>query len=145
MKFFENFRKKQEEVEQLFADANTPELKYQKIIELGKKLLPYPESLKTQDRLVQGCQSTLYLAATFNKELISFQAHSDALISSGLAYILIYVYSDLPPKVILKIPPQFLDDIGIPDSLSLTRSNGLSGLFLQMQQEALKYLILSSN
>lgn len=140
-----NFFEKQEEIKKLFASATTPELKYQKIIELGKKLLPYPESLKTQEHIVQGCQSTLYLAHSYANGRISFQAHSDALISSGLAYILLYVYSDLPPKVVLKSPPQFLTDIGIPNSLSPTRSNGLSSLFLKMQQEALKYLLPQSS
>lgn len=134
---------KQEEVKKLFDRATSQESKYQKIIELGKQLSPYPPGLKTPEHLVSGCQSTLYLASTLSSGRITFSAHSDALISAGLAYILLYVYSDQPPEALLKCPPHFLDELGIPGALSPSRSNGLSSLFLKMQQEAVKYLVPS--
>ena len=141
---FESCLNRQEEIKKLFRSASTPESKYQKIIELGKKLPPYPETLKTPEHIVQGCQSTLYLASTLSINRISFQAYSEALISSGLVYILLYIYSDQPPEAILKCPPPFLDDLGILSSLSPSRSNGLSSLYLKMQQEAIKHLLPSS-
>ena len=140
---FESCLKRQKEIKKLFLPATTPESKYQKIIELGKQLPSYPEALKTPDHLVPGCQSTLYLASSFTDGTITYQAHSEALISAGLAYILLYAYSGQPPETILKCPPRFLDDLGIPGALSPSRSNGLSSLYLKMQQDAVKYLIPS--
>ncbi len=144
MKEFTSCITKQEEIKKLFAGCNGTEGRYQKIIDLGKKLHSFPEELKAQENIVQGCQSVLYVASSFKNGLISFKGSSDALISSGLAYLLIYVYSNEPPECVLKCPPQFLEDIGIPGSLSPSRSNGLSSLFLRMQQEALKHLLHSS-
>lgn len=129
---------KQQKLNQLFAGCSTSQQKYEKIIELGRQLPHYPSEFKTLQRRVAGCQSEMYLHTSMKGDKIQFQIFSEALISAGLAALLLYVYHDEPPEVILTCPPLFLDELGIHDSLSPGRSNGLSSLFLRMKQEALK-------
>ncbi len=136
----EPFQKKSEEIRRLFAPL-TPEQRYLKLIEMGRHLPPYPTELKTPDRIVRGCQSILYLATEFRDGKLYFQAHSDALISSGLAALLIAVYTGEPPETVLKCPPSFISDLGLASSLSLNRSNGLAHIHLRMKQDALKTFI----
>lgn len=143
MQNFETCLKKQSEVKQLFASCSTPQEKYEKIIELGRQLPAYPTELKTQDAIVKGCQSTMYLHAELKEGRMQFQAQSDALISAGLAALLLAVYHDEPPDAVLACPPRFLDELGIMNSLSPSRSNGLASLFQRMKQEALKLILLS--
>ncbi len=112
--------------------------KYELLMEMGRRLPPYPEALKTPERVVSGCQSTLYLAAALKEEKIEFIACSEALISSGLAALLVAVYSGESPEVVLQCPPTFLEELGIFASLSAGRSNGLYHIHLRMKQEALK-------
>jgi len=136
--------KKQRALKQLFHECRTAEDTYKKIIHIGKQLDPYPEQYKTPEHKVQGCQSTMYLYASFDQGKLRYRAHSEALISAGLAALLIAVYDDEPPEVILQCPPLFLEELGIQHALSPGRANGLSSLFLKMKQEALQYC-LSSN
>ena len=109
-------------------------------MELGRALPPYPEEWKTPERLVAGCQSVLYLNASFESDTIFFHAHADALISQGLAALLIQVYSGLPPKLVVLNPPAFLHELGIFISLSPHRSNGLASIYNRMRLEAVKYI-----
>ncbi len=140
----EVFQKKCEELKKKFA-ALSPELRYQALIEMGKRLPAFPKELKTEDRIVQGCQSLLYLQATVEEGKCFFEAEADALISKGLAALLIAVYSGEEPETILKCPPNFIGELGIGASLSPSRSNGLSQIYLRMKQEALKtFLSLNS-
>lgn len=132
----ESFQKKCEELKKFFAPQSTEE-RYKTLIEMGRKLPPYPEQHKTVDRIVPGCQSTLYLRATLKDGKLFFEAHSDALISAGLAALLINVYSGETPETILKCPPSFIQELGINSSLSLNRSNGLANIHLKMKQQAL--------
>lgn len=129
---------KQKTVEALFADCSDTQAKYERIIELGKKLSKLAPELKTDDRLVQGCQSRMFLVTALKDGKMRFQADSDALISAGLAQLLIMVYDDESPETILKCPPAFLDNLNIPASLSPSRANGLYSLHLRMKQEALR-------
>lgn len=138
------FQKKSEEIRQKFLSLPSAEARYSALIELGKALKPYPESLKTADRIVKGCQSTLYLAASLEEGKIFFSASSDALISAGLAALLLSVYNGESPETILTCPPTFLSEIGIMASLSLNRSNGLAHIHLRMKQLALQFLTLRS-
>lgn len=131
---------KQAYVKSIFDNCSTKEERYEKIIELGKKLPALPDPLKTPHSLVKGCQSMTYLYATLENGTVHFQASSDALISAGLAMILLMVYNDESPEVILKCPPTFLEDLGISASLTPSRANGLYSMHLRMQQEALKLL-----
>ena len=115
-------------------------MKYQKIISIGREIPPYPENFKTPDKIVPGCQSVMYLHAFIEKGKVRFLAYSEALISAGLAALLIRVYDEEPPEVVLTCPPRFLERIAIHNSLSPGRANGLSSLFLKMQQESLLFL-----
>lgn len=132
--------KKQQDLLNLFAHCTNAEMRYAKIIELGKSLLPYPKELETQSSLVSGCQSIMHLHAWMHEGKIQFLARSEALISAGLAALLIFVYHDEPPESLLLCPPQFLDQLNIPGSLSPSRSNGLASLHKKMQKEALHFL-----
>jgi cysteine desulfuration protein SufE len=129
---------KQDEIKKLFEDCATPEAKYIKIIELGRTLPPFDPQFKTPDNLVQGCQSLMYLRSFIKDNRIYFEVDSDALISKGLAALLIYAYSDQPVDTVLKCPPDFLQELGIPAILSPGRSNGLFSLYLRMKQESVK-------
>lgn len=119
----------------------TPEQRYNALIEMGRNLPPYPNEWKTPDRVVRGCQSTLYLNSALENGTLIFTASADALISAGLAALLIAVYSGETPDTILKCPPDFLQELGIVASLSPNRSSGLAHIHLRMKQEALKALV----
>lgn len=142
---FESCLHKQTLAKKIFESCATSEKKYQKIIELGKNLPPYPSSDKTPEYLVKGCQSTMYLRPYLKETKMYFEVHSEALISAGLAALLLSVYQGEFPEVILKCPPLFLEEIGLYAALSPSRSSGLSSLFLRMKQEALKALTKSIN
>lgn len=129
-------------IKQIFSPLDA-EGKYRALIDLGRKLDSYPDSLKTPDRIVKGCQSTLYLSARFEDGKLHFSASCDALISAGLAALLLLAYSGETPESILKSPPAFLAELGIADSLSPNRSNGLYQIHLRMKQDALKHLLSS--
>ena len=82
----------------------------------------------------------MFLRAYLNAQEIVFEAEADALISAGLAALLIQVYSNELPEVVLKCPPNYIDELGISASLTPSRANGLYSLHLQMKQQALKLL-----
>ncbi|MBS0620827.1 MAG: SufE family protein [Verrucomicrobia bacterium] len=132
---------KQEALSALFKGCKTPDERYLRIIEMGRSLPPYPAEYQTPSHLVKGCQSTLYLHAKLLDGKVFFQAYSEALISAGLAAILLAIYNGEPPEAILQCPPQILEDLQISSSLSPSRSNGLASLLLKMKQEALKFLV----
>lgn len=138
---FESCLHKQTLAKKIFEACATSEEKYQKIIELGKNLPPFPSLNKTPEHLVKGCQSTMYLRSYCQEAKMYFEIYSEALISAGLAALLLSVYQEEFPEVILKCPPLFLEELGLYAALSPSRSSGLSSLFLRMKQEALKVLI----
>ena len=131
---------KQKKLKTLFSHCSTQEKKYEKIIELGHSLTPYPEIFKTSQYLVKGCQSLLYLKTSFKENHMYFEAFSNALISAGLAALLIFIYNEETPQVLFKCPPTVLKELKILDYLSPSRANGLRSLYLRMQKEALKGL-----
>lgn len=136
----EIFGKKCNEIKEKFANQSI-EMRYATLIELGKTLSPLPKELQTTDNLVPGCQSILYLHTSFENGKCFFQATSDALISKGLAALLIAAYSGESPETILKFPPNFIGEIGIGASLSPNRSNGLAQIHLKMKRDALKFFL----
>lgn len=135
---------KQQKIKSLFASCASAEEKYAKIIELGRKLPPLREEFCKEENLVSGCQSRMYLHAFAKNNALFFEAQSDALISAGLAALLIDVYSGETPETILKCAPDYLEEIGIYASLTPSRSNGLYSLHLRMKQEALKAILLEA-
>ncbi|MEX0961592.1 MAG: SufE family protein [Simkaniaceae bacterium] len=127
-------------VKKLFTPLTMPEERYKKIIELGFALSPYPLDKKTPEHLVPGCQSTLYLFTSFHEDKLNFLADSDALISRGLAALLILAYRDFSIKDIVTHPPLFLKELNLLSSLSPTRSNGLLSLYTLMRSQALSFI-----
>lgn len=132
---------KQEKLKKIFLLCPTPEAKYQKIIEFGRKLPVMDPSLKIPENLVRGCQSAMYLRSRQEKGLMLFEADSEALISRGLAALLVFCYSGLPPADVASANPDFLHEIGIPAILSPGRSNGLFSLLSRMRLESMKFLV----
>ena len=137
---FKSCLENQDKLKKIFSSRPTAEEKYTKVIELGRSLKPYPKEDQTSDYLVKGCQSQLFLKATFKEGLIHFEAKSDALISAGLAALLLMIYDQQPPEAILKCPPTVLKELEITSYLSPSRANGLRSVYLRMQQEAVKAL-----
>lgn len=141
---FTSCLQKQNQIKELFLSCSSEEAKYQKLIELGRLLPRLKNADKVPENIVKGCQSTMYLHTYAKDGKVIFEAESDALISSGLAAILLRVYSDETPETILKCPPTFLEELGISASLSPNRANGLYSIHLRMKQEALKILLKKS-
>ena len=102
--------------------------RYQHIIDLGRQLPAFPESEKTEERKVKGCQSQVWLVTTPKGDRLEFQAVSDSAIVSGLIAILMRIYSGRPAREILAAPPGFIKAIGLDQHLSPTRSNGLHAM-----------------
>lgn len=138
---FTRCMEKQNQVKALFAQCPNEEAKYQKIIELGRRDPPLDAKYKVPENIVKGCQSTMYLRSYLIDDLVFFEAESDALISSGLAVILLDVYNGEPPEIILKCPPTYLEELGVSASLTPNRANGLYSIHLRMKQDALKLLM----
>lgn len=111
--------------------------KYQHIIDMGQSLSSLDESKKTEDNIVHGCQSRVWLAVSPQSDHIDYQADSDAIITKGLIAMLIRVLSGQPPQEILNADLAFVDAIGIREHLSPTRSNGLTAMIKQMKYYAL--------
>lgn len=135
---FTSCLEKQQKARKLFDSCADASSKYQKIIELGQQNPALPEEYKIEEKRVQGCQSRLYLHAELKEGLMHYRAEADALISNGLAALLITVYDQETPEVVLKCAPQYLEDLEITASLTPGRSNGLASLFLRMRQEAIR-------
>jgi cysteine desulfuration protein SufE len=132
--------KKIEQIKELFFGRSSEE-KIQSLLNLGRLLPPYANELKIPTRQVVGCQSILYLSSHLENGKVIFNASADALISGGMAAILISVYSGEAPKTILNTSPNFLIDFGILSSLTPTRSNGLAHIHQRMKKDALNFLL----
>ena len=102
--------------------------RYQYLIDLGRKLPPFPEEWKTEENRLQGCQSMVWIVASGNADRLDFQAISDSAIVSGLIYLALRVYSGRSAEEILATEPDYIADIGLAKHLSPTRSNGLMAL-----------------
>lgn len=110
--------------------------KYEYLIELGKNLEPFPEELKTEDRLIKGCQSRVWLNAELRDGRIWFTADSDAVITKGIISLLTGVYSGRTPEEIASDDFSFIDTLGLKENLSPTRANGLSSMIQTIRQIA---------
>lgn len=110
--------------------------KYEYLIELGKDLSPYPEEYKTDDRLVRGCQSRVWLDWRMEDGRLYFTADSDAIITKGIISLLIRVYSGRTPEEILGDDFSFLNRIGLKENLSPTRANGLLSMIKTVKKAA---------
>lgn len=113
--------------------------RYQYLVELGNALPPLPEADKTDQNLIQGCQSRVWLTADYTDGRITFRGESDALIVKGIVALLVHVLSDCTPDEILESDLHFIDRIGLKEHLSPTRSNGLLAMVKQMKMYALAF------
>ena len=121
--------------------------KYQLLIDLGNEQEPLEEKFKTEQNLIDGCQSRVWLVADLVEggmwkvegKVIHFKAESDALIVKGIVSLLIRVLSDHTPQEILDAELYFIDEIGLKEHLSPTRSNGLLAMVKQMRMYALAF------
>ena len=111
--------------------------KYEHIIELGKELPIIEESEKTDQNIIKGCQSRVWLHAEKENGIISYSADSDAIITKGIIALLIRVLNNQDPKEIVDAKLGFIDEIGLKEHLSPTRSNGLVSMVKQMKVYAL--------
>ena len=110
--------------------------KYEYLIELGKSLQDYPEAAKTDDKLIKGCQSRVWLDYRMVDGKIVFNADSDAIITKGIISLLIGLYSDRTPKEILSSDFSVVEKIGLKENLSPTRANGLVSMIAKIRQVA---------
>lgn len=115
--------------------------KYQMLIELGNNLAPLDEKYKTPQNLIEGCQSRVWIQADYDEttKLIHFTGESDAVIVKGLVSLIISVLSDHTPDEILDSDLYFIEEIGLKEHLSPTRSNGLLAMVKQMRIYALAF------
>jgi len=113
--------------------------KYAYIIELGKKLSVLDEDYKTEQNIIKGCQSRVWLQPELKGNQLIFTADSDAVIVKGIVYLLIRVLSNHSPQDILNTELNFIERIGLTQHLSPTRSNGLLAMVKQMKFYALAY------
>ena len=129
----------QQELIDEFAMFSDWQDRYEHLIELGKDLPLIPPEHKTDDNLVRGCQSRVWLHAAPQNGLIHFTADSDAMITKGIVALLVRVYNDRTPQEMLNASTEFIDKIGLREHLSPNRANGLSAMIDQMKRYALAY------
>lgn len=112
--------------------------KYEYLIDLGKNLEAYPEECKTEDKLIKGCQSRVWLDYKVQDGRIYFKADSDAIITKGIISLLISVYSGRTPEEIALSDFGFIEKIGLKENLSPTRANGLASMIATIKAVALE-------
>ena len=129
----------QEEIIDEFSMFEDWMLRYEYMIDLGKSLPIINENLKTDELLIKGCQSKVWLNADLVNDKIIFTADSDAIITKGIIAILIRVFSNQSPEDIINANTDFIDKIGLKEHLSPTRANGLVSMIKQLKLYALAY------
>lgn len=130
---------RQDEIIEEFAGLDDWMDKYQLLIDMGNEQEPLDEKYKTESNLIDGCQSRVWLQADYTDGMVHFSAESDALIVKGIVTLLIRVLSDATPQEILDADLYFIDEIGLKEHLSPTRSNGLVAMVKQMRMYALAF------
>ncbi len=113
--------------------------KYEHLIELGKSLPPYSPADKTEQHLIEGCQSRVWVSARYENGLVYFSADSDAIITKGIVSLLVRVLSGQTPQAIIAASLEFIDQIGLKENLSPNRANGLLAMVKQMKLYALVF------
>ena len=121
---------------ELFPDMHD---KYEHLIELGKTLPLFDPKNKTEQHLIEGCQSRAWLNASYDNGLVHFTADSDALIPKGIVSLLVRVLSGHSPQEIIDAPLDFIQEIGLKEILSPNRANGLLSMVKQMKLYALVF------
>ena len=115
------------------------EERYQYMIDLGKTLPLIEEQYKTEDHIIKGCQSKVWVHAQMKDDKVVFTADSDAIITKGIIAILIRTFSNQHPKAIIESNTDYIDKIGLKEHLSPTRANGLVSMIKQIKMYAIAY------
>lgn len=129
----------QDEVIEEFSELDDWMDRYQLLIDLGEEQEPLPDNEKTEQNLIDGCQSRVWLVCDENNGILTFRAESDALIVKGIVSLLIRVVNGHTPQEILDADLYFIREIGLTEHLSPTRSNGLLAMIKQMRMYALAF------
>lgn len=119
--------------------------KYEYMIDLGKNLPLIAPEKKTDDKLIKGCQSKVWLDSELKENTVHFTADSDAIITKGIIAILIRVFSNHTPDEIIAANTDFINEIGLQEHLSPTRANGLVSMIKQMKMDAIAYQSQQNN
>ena len=135
----ETINEVQDEIIEEFSGFDDWMDKYQLLIDMGSGQEPLPEEYKTEQNLIDGCQSRVWLQADYREGRVVFRAESDALIVKGIVDLLVRVLSGHTPHEILDADLYFIDRIGLKEHLSPTRSNGLVAMLKQMKMYALAF------
>ena len=131
----------QDEIIAEFSDFDDWMDRYQLLIDMGSEQEPLEEQYKTEQNLIDGCQSRVWLQADFVDGMVHFRAESDALIVKGIVALLVRVLSGHTPQEILDADLYFIERIGLREHLSPTRSNGLGAMLKQMKMYALAFKV----
>lgn len=129
----------QEEIVDEFSMFDDWMQRYEHMIELGKSLPLIDERYKTEDNIIKGCQSKVWIYAELDSERLKFTADSDAIITKGIIAILIRAFSNQKPQDIIDADTKFIDEIGLKEHLSPTRANGLASMVKQLKLYAVAY------
>ena len=129
----------QNEIIDEFSMFDNWEDRYQYMIDLGKSLPLIDPEYKTEDHIIKGCQSKVWVHANMESDKIVFTADSDAIITKGIIAILVRVFSNQHPQAIIDANTNFIDDIGLKEHLSPTRANGLVSMIKQLKLYAVAY------
>ena len=135
----ETINEVQDEIIEEFSSFDDWMDKYQLLIDMGSGQEPLPEEYKTEQNLIDGCQSRVWLQADYREGRVVFRAESDALIVKGIVDLLVRVLSGHTPQEFLDADLYFIDRIGLKEHLSPTRSNGLVAMLKQMKMYALAF------
>lgn len=129
----------QEDIIDEFSMFEDWEERYQYMIDLGKTLPLIEEKFKTENNIIKGCQSKVWVHADMKEDKVIFTADSDAIITKGIIAILIRVFSNQHPNDIIEADTSFIDAIGLKEHLSPTRANGLVSMIKQLKMYAIAY------
>lgn len=140
-----NINEIQDEIISEFSDFDDWMDRYQMLIDMGSEQPPLEDKYKTEQNLIDGCQSRVWLQADMIDGKLHFRAESDALIVKGIVALLVRVLSDHTPQEILDADLYFIDRIGLREHLSPTRSNGLGAMLKQMKMYALAFKTIQNS
>ncbi len=129
----------QEELIDEFALFDDWMQRYEYMIELGRSLPLIDDKYKTEDKLIKGCQSRVWLHSELKDGKVIYTADSDAIITKGIVAILVRAFSNQSPQAILDANTDFIDEIGLKEHLSPTRANGLVSMIKQMKMDAMAF------
>ncbi len=129
----------QNEIVDEFSFFDDWEERYEYLIELGKSLGTLPEEAKTDEKIIKGCQSSVWLDAELAGDKITFKADSNAILPKGIAALLVRMYNNQAPKDILDSDTDFINEIGLAEFLSPTRANGLLAMVKQFKFYAIAF------